>query len=196
MWNESASSQEPVTVVSGLPRSGTSMMMQLLAAGGVTVLTDNVRQADADNPRGYYEFERVKQLSEDSSWLDEAGGKAVKMVYRLLYDLPSSHSYRVIFLRRNLKEVIESQAEMLRRLGKSTDDVPGDRLIELYRRQLTEVDDWLCAQPNFQVLYIEYHDVLGNPDVVVTDIDRFLGGGLDTEAMRRVPDRSLYRKRH
>jgi hypothetical protein len=110
-----------ITIVSGLPRSGTSMMMQMLAAGGMPALADNLRQADEDNPRGYYEFERVKEVATDSSWLDEAEGKAVKMVYRLLYDLPADRSYRVIFMIRSLDEVIASQQVMLERSGTASD---------------------------------------------------------------------------
>jgi hypothetical protein len=186
---------EPVIVVSGLPRSGTSMMMQLLATGGVVPLTDNLRQADEDNPRGYYEFERVKRLSQDSSWVAEAHGRVVKMVYRLLYDLPKGHDYRVVFMLRNLDEVIASQEVMLERLGKVDESVSRERLKSLYQRQLDDVRDWLSRQPNFSVLYVQYRDVLDDPQTVVADLNRFLGGTLDTEAMLRVPDPSLYRQR-
>ena len=186
---------EPVTIVSGLPRSGTSMMMQMLVTGGLSALTDDIRQPDEDNPRGYYEFERVKQVAQDPSWLDGAEGKVVKMVYRLLYDLPGSHSYRVIFLRRNLDEVIASQEEMLRRHGKQSDDVDPAQLKEIYRRQLQEVDAWLQDRPNFSVLYVDYQDVLSDPERVVHELNRFLDGRLDVDAMLRVPDRSLYRQR-
>lgn len=186
---------EPVTIVSGLPRSGTSMMMQLLATGGIPPLTDNEREADEDNPRGYYEFERVKQLSEDTSWLDDAEGNVVKMVYRLLYDLPAGHEYRVVFMLRDLDEVIASQEVMLDRLGKADDSVSGETLKTLYQRQLDDVRAWLADQPNFSVLYVRYHDVLDQPQGVVSELNRFLGGKLDTEAMLRVPDQALYRQR-
>lgn len=172
------------------------MMMQLLAAGGLPVLTDQLRKADEDNPRGYYELERVKQLRDDASWLDEAGGKAVKMVYRLLYDLPARHQYRVIFLRRTLEEVIDSQEEMLLRLGKPAQDLPRDRLVEIYEGQLRRVYDWLRDQPNFQVMYVEYRDVLADTGRIVAEINRFLGGGLNAGAMGQVPDRNLHRQRH
>jgi hypothetical protein len=186
---------EPVTIVSGLPRSGTSMMMQMLAAGGMSALTDDIRQPDKDNPRGYYEFEPVKQVARDPSWLDGAQGKAVKMVYRLLYDLPGNHTYRVIFLRRNLDEVIASQEEMLQRLGKQSDAVDPVQLKEIYRRQLQEVDTWLHEQPNFSVLYVDYQNVVSDPEQVVHEVNRFLGGRLDVDAMLQIPDRSLYRQR-
>ena len=195
MTSKGTAGYDYVTIVSGLPRSGTSMMMQMLAAGGLPALTDNLRQADEDNPRGYYEFERVKQVAEDTSWLDEAEGKVVKMVYRLLYDLPRDRSYRVVFMRRNVDEVIASQNAMLRRSGKADDQVESARLAEIYRRQLLEVGDWLAAQPNFSVLVVDYPDVLGDPERVMQELDRFLDGRLDREAMRRVPDQSLYRQR-
>lgn len=184
-----------ITIVSGLPRSGTSMMMQMLAAGGMPALVDNVRQADEDNPRGYYEFERVKQVETDSSWLCEAEGRAVKMVYRLLYDLPTDRTYRVIFMTRPLDEVIASQEVMLERHGKASERLDVTGLTEIYRRQLQEVTAWLDAQPGFSVLPVEYHDVLDNPEQVVHRINCFLDGCLDTEAMVRVPDQSLYRQR-
>ncbi len=196
MSSETVGIEQFVVVVSGLPRSGTSMMMQLLAAGGIPVLTDELRKADEDNPRGYYELEQVKQVRDDASWLDEAGGKAVKMVYRLLYDLPSNHQYRVIFLRRTLGEVVDSQEEMLLRLGKPAGDIPRERLVQIYADQLDKVYDWLRDQPNFQVIYVDYADVLADTDRVVRQIDEFLGGGLDTAAMRQVPDRRLHRQRH
>jgi Sulfotransferase domain len=183
------------TIVSGLPRSGTSMMMQMLAAGGMTALADNLRQADEDNPRGYYEFERVKQVDRDSSWLVEAEGKAVKMVYRLLYDLPPDRVYRVIFMTRSLDEVVDSQQIMLERHGKASDPIDHARLAEIYERQLQEVMTWLRSQPNFSVLSVAYRDVLHDPEKVVRQINRFLDGRLDTDAMLRVPDWSLYRQR-
>src|SRR5271169_2606440 len=107
-----------ITIVSGLPRSGTSLMMQMLDNGGVTVVTDNVRAADTDNPRGYYEFEQVKKIKEDVSWLPETRGKAFKMVSQLLYELPSSQRYRIIFMERDMDEMLLSQEKMLARLNK------------------------------------------------------------------------------
>lgn len=186
---------EPVTIVSGMPRSGTSMMMQILAAGGAAILTDNIRQPDEDNPRGYYEFERVKQVREDASWLDDAGGKVVKMVYRLLSDLPRDQPYRVIFMKRQLAEVIASQDEMLQRHGKASGDAGQEQLAAIYRRQLDEAESWLANQPNFSVLYVDYHDVLNDTQRVVAEINAFLGGDLDVPAMLRVPDSSLHRQR-
>jgi hypothetical protein len=170
------------------------MMMQMLDAGGIPVLTDNVRAADIDNPKGYYEFEAVKRLKDDSSWVAEAGGKVVKMVYRLLYDLPANQRYKVVFMRRELSEVIASQEAMLDRLGKPPGDLPPDRLAALYRAHLDDVERWLEEQPNFDVLYVNHRDVLQSTEAVVRALNRFLGGGLDVRAMEAVPDRTLYRK--
>lgn len=184
-----------LTIVSGLPRSGTSMMMQMLDQGGMPALTDHVRTADEDNPKGYYEFEAVKRLSEDASWVAAAQGKVVKMVYRLLYDLPSSHEYRVVFMRRDLREVISSQEVMLERSGKPSGDVPPDKLSAIYEKELRDVESWLERQPNFQVLYVNHREVLEHPQEVAESLNAFLGGGLDVAAMAAVPDRGLYRKR-
>jgi Sulfotransferase domain len=184
-----------ITIVAGLPRSGTSMMMRMLEAGGMPTLTDNVRQADADNPNGYYEFEPVKQLSRDTSWLVDAYGKAVKMVYLLLYDLPKNHEYRVIFMRRKLAEVIASQEAMLRRQGKKGDAPDGTQLARLFHNHLQKLDAWIQNQENFSVLYVSYNDILNSPERIVMDIDLFLGHRLDTQAMAKILDPSLYRQR-
>jgi Sulfotransferase domain len=185
-----------ITIVSGLPRSGTSMMMQMLAAGGIPALADNVRQADEDNPRGYYEFERVKQLESDAAWLDEAAGKVVKMVYRLLYDMLPDRPYRVIFMTRALDEVIASQEVMLQRHGKASERLDAAWLADVYRRQLRDVRSWLRAQPTFLVLSVDYHDVLSHPEQTVRQLNHFLDGRLDTDAMLSIPDWVLYRQRH
>jgi hypothetical protein len=117
------------------------------------------------------------------------------MVYRLLYDLPPGWTYRVVFMQRPVEEVIASQEEMLKRKGLPSDDVDPATLADLYRRQLRDVDQWLSRQPNFKVKYVQYHDVLNNPESVVGALNDFLGGHLNTDAMLRIPDRSLYRQR-
>ncbi len=187
--------KQSVIIVSGLPRSGTSMMMRMLEAGGVPVLVDNLRQPDEDNPNGYYEFELVKGVRHDASWLGHAGGKAVKMVYRLLYDLPGVGSYRVIFMTRKLDEVIASQNTMLQRNGKGNDDLSGEQLAEIYSKQLREARTWLEKHQNFEVLYVDYVDVLNETQRVADELNQFLGGVLTTNAMLEVPNPSLYRER-
>jgi hypothetical protein len=186
-----------VTIVSGLPRSGTSLMMQMLDAGGLAVLSDHVRAADEDNPRGYYEFEPVKRTKRDPSWLDHAGGRVVKMVHLLLYDLPvdESRRYRVILMRRDLGEVIASQKRMLDRTGAAGAKLSDDQLREAYGRQLAKLADWLAGQQTFNVLEVSYNDLVREPAAVASRVNAFLGGALDEAAMRDVVDPSLYRQR-
>ncbi|HPM22933.1 MAG TPA: sulfotransferase domain-containing protein [Phycisphaerae bacterium] len=184
-----------VTIVSGLPRSGTSMMMRMLEAAGIPALVDNIRAADEDNPRGYYEFEPVKKTKEDPSWLKQAGGKVVKMVYRLLYDLPPDRTYYVVFMQRHLHEVIKSQDVMLSRRGREGGDLPKEKLIELFKKQLSEFEAWVARQPNFRILYVNYNEMLKDPQPPVKAINEFLGGRLDTTAMCKVVEPGLYRQR-
>jgi sulfotransferase family protein len=190
-----AKGKKYITIVSGLPRSGTSMMMRMLEAGGMPVLTDNIRKADADNPNGYFEFELVKQLTRDTSWLVDAHGKAVKMASLLLYDLPRDHEYKVIFMRRKLEEVITSQEAMLRRQGKNGGARDAAQLANLFHNHLQKLDVWIRNQENFSVLYVNYNNMLNNPKSSVIEIDWFLGYGLDTDAMGKIFDLSLYRQR-
>jgi len=185
-----------VCIVSGLPRSGTSMMMNALEAGGMEVLTDHIRQADEDNPRGYYEFEPVKKTREDPSWLREAKGKAVKVIYRLLYDLPKEYRYRVIFMQRNLKETLESQNRMLRRNGRPVDTIPEKKMLTLLAAELSKCERWLAVQPNFNVLYVDYRTMIEDGQKQARKINKFLDGGLDVKAMAAVVDPSLYRNRY
>ena len=190
----SSPADAPVVIVSGLPRSGTSMMMQMLAAGGLTPMTDGVRIADDDNPKGYYEFEAVKKTKEDASWLAGAGGKVVKMVYMLLYDLPPDRQYRVVFMRRHLREVIRSQDVMLQRSGKAQGPLEADQLERVFAAQIDRCQQWLAEQPNFEVMYVDYNSVLSDPPPIVEQLATF-AGGLDTAAMLRVVDPALYRQR-
>jgi hypothetical protein len=187
--------REAITVVSGLPRSGTSMLMKMLEAGGLEPLTDGVRSADEDNPKGYYEFERVKQLADDRSWLSQAQGRAVKIISALLQHLPGNFSYSVIFLRRKLAQVLASQREMLIRRGEPTDAVSDERMAGLFRAHLRKVENWMETQPNVRVLYVDYNEILKEPLEQARRIDRFLGNALDVARMARVVDRSLYRQR-
>lgn len=186
---------EPIVVVSGLPRSGTSMMMRMLDAGGVPILTDGLRLADDDNPNGYYEFEPIKRVKQDPSCLSGAAGKAVKAVYALLYDLPAEHHYRVILMRRPLEEVVASQQVMLRRRGERGASLDPAQLMAAFRIQLDRLLAWLAARPNFEVLDVSYPEVLRDPARWAGEIAEFLGGGLDTEAMAAAVDPSLHRNR-
>jgi hypothetical protein len=182
-----------VIIVSGLPRSGTSLMMQVLDAGGVEAVTDNLRAADTDNPRGYYEFEKVKQVKQDASWLPAIRGKAVKMVSQLLPDLPPTERYRVVFMERDFGEMLDSQERMLRRLGRPA--APRDEMIPAYTLHLTRVHQWLERQPHVAVLRVRYKALVERPEAVVAQVNEFLGGRLNVARAVGVVDRSLYRNR-
>lgn len=183
-----------ITIVSGLPRSGTSMMMKMLETGGINVVVDNLRKADEDNPRGYYEFENVKKIKEDSSWLNAVKGKAVKMVSMLLFDLPSDIDYRIVFMKRNMDEILSSQKTMLERKGEAnTTNIEELRI--LFKKHLHEIEKWLAEQKNIKVLYVSYNDMIENPHEHILIINNFLDNKLDTDKMIGVVDRSLYRKR-
>jgi hypothetical protein len=184
-----------ITIVSGLPRSGTSMMMQVLEAGGLAVLTDNLRKQDADNPRGYYEYEPVKQTKQDPSWVPGACGKVVKVIYSLLYDLPSGFDYRVIFMQRNLDEVLASQKTMLERSNTEGANVTDEKLTEVFTRQLAKFDDWIATRKEFRILRVNHRDMITAPMVQCERINGLLDGILDLEKAVSAVDPSLYRKR-
>ncbi len=184
-----------VTIVSGLPRSGTSMMMKMLEAGGMEVLTDNIRSADEDNPEGYYEFERVKQTEHDKAWFRDARGKVVKVIAALLKHLPPTYNYKVVFMRRSIEEVLASQREMLVRRGEPTDAISDERMGELFHKHVARVQAWIEKQPNLEVIYVDYRHTLDNPQEEAERIKGFLGSTLDVEEMVAVVDPSLYRQR-
>jgi hypothetical protein len=183
-----------VTVVSGLPRSGTSMMMRMLEKGGMSLLTDGFRQADDDNPWGYYEFEAVKRLDKDPSWLADAYNKAVKIIYIFLYNLPASHTYKVLFMKRDLAEVIASQKQMLRRRGEA-DRMTDQELMDSFYEELQRLDLWIRRQENFAIRYVDYDEVVASPAAAAFEICRFLGLPLDIEMMIQAVDPSLHRNR-
>ena len=186
-----------VIIVSGLPRSGTSMMMSMLAAGGIEPLADGIRQADENNPRGYFEFERVKKMKDgDFAWLQGAQGKAVKVISALLEQLPRAYHYKIIFMRRDMNEILASQKAMLARNGKPTDKVSDEELAGLYETHLQQIEVWLAEQRHFDVVYVDYNTILQDPEPHLAQVNRLLGGGLDLEAMRGVVDQSLYRERN
>jgi len=187
---------EDITIVSGLPRSGTSMMMKMLEAGGMPPYTDNIRTADDDNPKGYYEYERVKKLPEgDTSWLPDAMGKAVKVISALLEHLPPQYNYRVLFMQRKMDEILASQKQMLVRSGQPTDKVGDGQLAEMYEKHLARVNSWLASQANFSVLYLDYNQMLTDPEEYAAQINDFLGEKLDSMAMASIVDTKLYRQR-
>lgn len=170
------------------------MMMRMLEAGGIPALTDELREADEDNPKGYYEFERVKQLPEDSAWLPDAQGKAVKMVFALLKDLPEGYEYKVVFMRRPLEEVLASQKKMLERQGRLT-DISDEEIAHGFKLLLDSTLDWVAKQPHFMLREVWYNAVLESPQEELGAIADFLGQDLDVNAMQNIIDTNLYRNR-
>ena len=206
----SSTATKPIVVVSGLPRSGTSLMMKMLEAGGIPPLIDGIRAADSDNPNGYYEFERVKKLDKgDNAWLADAQGKVVKIISALLVHLPADYTYRVIFMERALDEVLASQQKMLRRRADAettqADQAAGDaELAALFQTHLSETKSWLAAQPNISTLYLNYGALIQDPsseaarirEAISADLlNGALKTGLDLEAMIAMVDPALYRNR-
>jgi hypothetical protein len=190
--------KDTVVIVTGLPRSGTSMLMQMLAAGGMSILTDELRQPDEDNPRGYFEYESVKSLVRDSAWLAEkAAGKAVKIVAPLLSALPAGLPCRVILIERNLEEVLDSQERMLVRRGKGNLATPERRklLRGEFERTMTRVKTALAQRPATELLMLNYAEAVADPAAAASKVNDFLGGGLDVANMRACVDPSLHRNR-
>ena len=187
----------PVVIVSGLPRSGTSMMMKMLTAAGLEIVTDNVRTADPDNPKGYFEYERVKELDKgtDKGWLQEHKGKVLKIISFLLKDLPDDCFYRVIFMRRDLEEVIASQNKMLDRRGEPRDETGDEKMIQLYRNHLRKVELILEQRPNFELLDVSYRQVIEAPREQAARVTKFLGLKVEPEQVASAVDQRLYRNR-
>lgn len=185
-----------VIVVSGLPRSGTSMMMRMLEAGGIDILTDGIRKADEDNPEGYYEVELVKTLRKqiDKFWLEDAQGKVIKVISSLLDTLPQAYTYKVIFMNRSLEEVIASQNKMRARRGDSSESADQE-MSRLFRKHLEKVKDWIAQQSNFKLIDVDYREVLESPIHHAERIKTFLGKEVDVEKMSGVVDGKLYRNR-
>lgn len=191
-------STKSIIVVSGLPRSGTSMLMQMLAAGGIPVYCDAQRQADIDNPRGYYELARLKELNKekDNAWMGMAQGKAVKIISHLLQKLPNAYTYKTVLMNRNLHEVLASQNKMLVRCGRQVDTNVTAKLRELFEAHLHHIRNWLGQQNNFEVIEVEYQRVLHDPAGHAKQLQNFLGIDVRVEKMAAVPDAKLYRHRH
>jgi hypothetical protein len=188
-------SNEKIIIVSGLPRSGTSMMMKMLAEGGLPTVVDSLRQADEDNPNGYFEIEQVKALKDgEKDWLREAQGKVVKVISYLLEFLPNNLSYDIIFMEREIDEVLASQRKMLQRRNE-TSTLSDEEMAAQFRDHLRAVKYWAARQANMRILYVKYNEMVGNPEKLCKSIADFLEIPLDLKAMQSVPDQSLYRNR-
>ncbi len=185
-----------ITIVSGLPRSGTSLMMHMLKAGGISLLVDDHRAADEDNPKGYYELDAVRRSRRDVTWVEDASGKAVKVIYRLLKCLPTAHKYRVLYMKRDIDEVIASQERMLvRRNEAQVGEMSHDQLSQALEGEWQQAWDWMQHQPNFTSLVVDYNHMIREPLPVVERIRQFLDDEFDMDLATKVIDSSLYRQR-
>lgn len=193
--NGKNTANQPVIVVSGLPRSGTSMMMRMLAEGGVPVITDEIRRADGDNPNGYFELEVVRQLKEGNfAWLRGTNGKVVKVISALLEYLPQDYQYKIIFMERESRETLASQKKMLDHRGQ-TSRMSDEEMEQQFHQHLAAVKPWLMRQPNMEVLYVKYNTLLADPESYCEQIAEFLDVPLNRSRMLAVPDKKLYRNR-
>jgi len=186
--------KKTITIVSGLPRSGTSMMMGMLEAGGMGIMTDTIREADEDNPKGYFELEQVKQLETDSVWLKNAQGKVVKIISTFLRHLPSDYNYRIIFMLRNMQEILNSQKQMLLRRSEATDKIKDEEMGRIFSAHLKKMQQELPQQPNVEALFINYNKVIKEPTKHIKEINYFLGNILDENNMQSVISKRLYRQ--
>lgn len=186
-----------IIIVSGLPRSGTSLMMKMLEAGGLPPLIDHERTPDEDNPKGYYEFERVKKLPDgDTKWLKQARGKVVKVIAALVPHLPGKHEYRVIVMRREIHEILASQQKMLTHRGENKEKVSDEEMGPLLKKHLDQVLVWGQKQKNLRYINIDYNELMNDPLPQINKINKFLGESLDTRAMNEQIDPGLYRNRN
>jgi hypothetical protein len=184
----------PIYVVSGLPRSGTSMMMKMLEAGGLKTIIDGFREADEDNPKGYYELEAVKRTKQDSSWVQDARGRVVKVISQLLADLPDTEKYKVIFMRRHLDEVLSSQQKMLVRRDEEDETADGD-MKAMFASHVEEVESWIRAADHVDVLFVSYNRMQSDAEAQIARVCKFMSTDLDEANMATIIDPALYRQR-
>jgi hypothetical protein len=183
--------KDQIVIVSGLPRSGTSLMMQMLNKGGLDVLTDDNRKSDTSNPKGYFEYDPVMSIHKDNKWLNLAQNKSVKIVAPLLKFLDPKYRYKVIFMNRDLYEVVKSQQKMI---GKDPETLPTG-LFESYKKHLNQVEGWKDREPGVELIYLEYNDLLNNTNEAISKVKSFIGMEMDSEAMANCVDKSLYRNK-
>jgi len=195
IFSREKKAKQKVIVVSGLPRSGTSMMMKMLAEGGVPVLTDSLREADEDNPNGYFEIELSKKLRDGVvDWIYEAPGKAVKVISYLLEFLPADLSYDVIFMDREIPEVLASQQKMLKRRNEES-TISDAEMDQQFQSHLKAVKYWVARQPNMRVLFVKYDQAISDSEILSNSLVDFLEIPLNIDAMNAVPNKSLYRNK-
>jgi hypothetical protein len=180
-----------ITIVSGLPRSGTSLMMQMLEKGGMEILTDHARKADAYNEKGYCEYEKVKSIRRDNAWMQEAEGKAVKIITQLLPYIPPDHEYAVLYMVRPMEEILRSQKRMREHLPDDRESAAPEVLEQSYAKQVQRVQNWMEHDPRLRTLYVFYPEALNHPLDKAREIQSFLGLDLNPEAMASAVDASM-----
>jgi hypothetical protein len=190
-----SSEEKEITIVSGLPRSGTSLAMQLLQAAGIEPYTDGIRSADVHNQKGYFESAKVLTLLSDKSWVSQATGKSLKVISTLLKYLPAEFQYRVVFMERSMDEIVLSQQRMLEGLGKKGAGIAPDRLAAIYAKELETVWAWMDKQENIEALRISYNALLERPLSVMPELIQFIGSRATPEELARVLDHNLYRSK-
>lgn len=188
-------SKGSLVVVSGLPRSGTSLMMQMLEAGGMEVYSDAIRQADENNPRGFFEHEEVKKSARNNAWVGRAKGKAVKVVSPLMRFLPPTFAYSVIVMKRDIEEIVTSQHKMLVGTGKAKEDRYPLQMEQIMRKQYQTSLKWMQSQPNIRLIEVDFDQAVHHPKEVVRLVNEFLAGKLDEGKMAEVAERGLHRNR-
>jgi len=190
-----SASKKRITIVTGLPRSGTSMMMQMLAKGGLDILSDEQRIADDNNPKGYYEYADVMRLHVDNDWLDKGVNKCIKVIAQLLQNLSEKYDYRLIFMQRDMDEVLSSQTTMLNRL-QSQQEAENDSLRKAYNVQLNQIDRWIKSKSNIETLYVNYKETICNPEKTAQAVNVFNDSSLDVNKMCAAVDPALYREKN
>lgn len=183
--------QRFIIIVSGLPRSGTSLMMQILKAGGMALVVDDKRPADVNNPKGYFEFEAVKYLEEDNDWLENARGKVVKVISHQLKFLPTGFTYKTIFMHRNLTDIVESQNRMLKQLKKDSRRLSDTDLVGIYKTHIADTMLFLSRQNNHSIAEVHYESLIQNTSLEIKRIKKFINHSLNEESMQAVIDESL-----
>lgn len=168
-------------LVSGLPRSGTALMMEMLSAGGWPIMVDRERAPDSDSPEGHYEWEGIKQLRQRPEVIREAEGKVLRVVSTLLPLLPNRHRYRVLFMQRPIEQVVDSQFRMIaRRKGRSEDpaNTPAEERQAMIKRLRAHAEwsvEHLRVAPNFEMFEVDYPALIAKPDDWVARIAAFAG---------------------
>jgi predicted AlkP superfamily phosphohydrolase/phosphomutase/tetratricopeptide (TPR) repeat protein len=186
---------ESIIIVSGLPRSGTSLMMQILDKAGMTLFTDNSRIPDDNNPKGFFEHEAVKRLARDNTWLKETKGKVVKIIAPLLFALPEKFIYKIIFMNRNIHEVILSQQKMLTSEGRAKEGTFSISLNNSFSNILKKVENWRERSHHVEILYIEHKELIKNPVIEINKVKQFLDFEVSAQELSKIIDRNLYRSK-